>query len=341
MVIKHRTGSYPVKLRPLADALTGLGPGHFVVTDSNVHRLYGHLLPAGLPVLVIEPGEETKNLASFGRILEWLASSGARRDSALVALGGGVIGDLAGFAASAYMRGINLIQMPTTLLSQVDSSVGGKVGVDLPQGKNLVGAFCAPAEVVVAIETLQTLEDRQFNSGMAEVLKYGFIMDVVLLESLSIAPLHKESAILGSIVERCISLKASVVQDDEFETTGRRAILNFGHTVGHAIEQATEYKTYLHGEAISIGMVVEAALGERLGITKAGVADMVRSTLHFQGLPTTIATPIATERLMAAMRTDKKATSGGLAFSLLTDIGGCKLVQDVPEEDVSAVLSIL
>lgn len=341
MTIKHRLGSYTVEFCPLADALKKLPANSFVITDQNVATLYGALIPEGLPTHTISAGEEHKSLDTFARALEWLAASGARRDSIVVALGGGVVGDLAGFVAAAYMRGVPLIQVPTTLLAQVDSSVGGKVGVDLPQGKNLAGAFHAPLAVFVPVDALQTLDDRQFTNGMAEVLKYGFIMDLVMLESLSISPLAKSSEMLPSLIERCIEHKAAVVQEDEFETTGRRAILNFGHTIGHAIEQATEYRTYLHGEAISIGMCAEAVLGESLGVTKAGTSQIVSETLALHGLPITPKAAIEPERLLQAMTSDKKASQTGPAFSLLTEIGGCRLVPEVPLSAVQEVLAKL
>jgi len=236
------------------------------------------------------------------------------------------------------MRGVPYYQIPTTLLSQVDSSVGGKVGVDLPEGKNLAGAFYPPAHVSISVELLQTLSRQQFANGMAEVWKYGFIMDSELVGLLEEKAIEPNDSNLESIVERCIALKARVVEADEFETTGLRAILNFGHTVGHAIEFATGYGTLLHGEAISIGMVAEARLGELLGITPAGIWREIQRNMKNQGLPTSHLVLHHSELLLNAMLGDKKAANGKLAFSLLTDIGRCKLVEDVPASAVQEAL---
>jgi 3-dehydroquinate synthase len=229
------------------------------------------------------------------------------------------------------MRGVRYLQVPTTLLAQVDSSVGGKVAVDSPAGKNMLGAFYPPAEVLIDVSVLESLPLRQFRNGMAEVLKYGFIMDRDLLD-LSVDDLE-------AIVRRCVAHKVRIVEEDEFETKGLRSILNYGHTVGHAIEQVTGYSELLHGEAISIGMVIEARLGERLGITRKGTADQVERRLKQAGLPTSWPTRHAVEGLIATMKRDKKAVDGRMRFSLLTEIGRCKLVSDVPEPEVVDLLS--
>jgi 3-dehydroquinate synthase len=311
-----------------------------------VAALAGQQLPRR--TLTLPPGEQTKSLAHLAEICRWLAQNGATRKSTLVAMGGGVIGDLVGFAAATYMRGIQYIQIPTTLLAQVDSSVGGKVAVDIPEGKNLVGAFHQPAAVYIPIDLLQHLPSRQFNNGMAEIWKYGFIMDRELTERLQKNP-QPTGNDLHEIIEACIRHKAHVVAEDEFETKGLRAILNFGHTVGHAIEQALGYSSLLHGEAISIGMVAESRLGELLGLTPPGTTQIIRSCLEASSLPTRffaqfgpqhmhqdrLADP---EALVNAMRRDKKATSGKLAFSLLTSIGGCKLIDGVEEQFVYQAL---
>ena len=323
MTVKHSGGEYPVVETTLAQALQNLPPDARILTDANVAALAP--LP-DLPTLVLPPGEATKSLERFGEALGWLARSGASRRTTIVALGGGVVGDLAGFVAAAYMRGVPLVGIPTTLLAMVDSSVGGKVAIDLPEGKNLAGAFWPPVEVRLPLDALETLPPRQRANGMAEVLKYGFIMDAPLLD----APLD---------VMRCVALKARVVEEDERETTGRRAILNFGHTVGHAIERLTGYGPVLHGEAIAVGMAVEADLGERLGASAPGTAAEVRRVLAAHGLPTRHEAVHEVEPMLAAMRGDKKAVGGNLAFSLLTGIGECKLVSNVPERDVRRALA--
>lgn len=328
MTIRHTNGAYEVVPSTLSAALSNLPPDCVILTDSNVATVAP--LPHDVATLVLPAGEATKSLEHFGKALGWLAQNRASRRTTVVALGGGVVGDLAGFVAAAYMRGVPCLQIPTTLLAMVDSSVGGKVAVDLPEGKNLAGAFWPPSEVRIPFDALSTLPERQKVNGMAEVLKYGFIMDAPLLER----PLDD----IRATVLRCVALKAQVVEEDEHETNGRRAILNFGHTVGHAIERLTGYGPILHGEAISVGMVVEAVLGERLGITLKGTADAVRQTLHGYGLPTEHPIVRETEPMLAAMRGDKKAVAGRLAFSLLTRVGDCKLVADVPEVEVRQIL---
>ena len=323
MTIRHSAGEYRVWTTTFAGALADLPTDCRILTDANVAALAP--LPDKVPVLAMPPGEATKSLQAFGDALGWLARTGASRRTTVVALGGGVVGDLAGFVAAAYMRGVPLLQIPTTLLAMVDSSVGGKVAVDLPEGKNLAGAFWPPKEVRIPLDALDSLDERQLRNGLAEVLKYGFIMDPPLLD----APID---------VMRCVALKAQVVEEDEHETTGRRAILNFGHTIGHAIERLTGYGPVLHGEAISIGMALEADLGERLGITARGTAKTVRETLSQRGLPTAHEAVHEVESMLQAMRGDKKSIGGALAFSLLTHVGECKLIENVPEDVVRQIL---
>ncbi len=329
--VTHRNGAYPVHFRSVSEAIADFPPDSFIITDENVRRFLSVPWPA-TPTLVLPPGEITKSLGSLEQCASWLAEAGASRKSTVVALGGGVIGDLAGFVASTYMRGIDHIQIPTTLLAQVDSSVGGKVAVDLPQGKNLVGAFHPPVSVTIDPGLLQTLPKRQMDNGMAEVWKYAFIAKPDL------EPRLESGTDLALVIHDCISIKAEIVAKDEFETNGQRATLNFGHTVGHAIERLTGYGTVLHGEAISIGMVIEARLGEILGVSQIGVAAHVRSKLLGQGLPVEIPNGLSAESLILAMGGDKKTSAGKLAFSLLGDIGECKLYPDVAESYVRAAI---
>lgn len=340
MIVKHRLGAYEIDYSRFNEVSGRLPENCFFLTDENVVRLHGTSLDPSR-VLALPPGESTKSMACFERALEWLGESGAGRQSTLVAFGGGVVGDLAGFVASSYMRGIPYIQIPTTLLAQVDSSVGGKVGIDLRAGKNMAGAFYPPVKVYICLELLDTLDDRQFNNGMAEVWKYGFIADPLLLDVIEAGGLRASGSRLEGIVNRCIEIKAQIVAEDEFERTGLRATLNFGHTVGHAVERVTNYQGPLHGEAISVGMVLEARLGENLGITEKGVAKAVEGYLSGQGLPVRLPETISASGLVESMRGDKKRMSKGLAFSLLTRLGQCKLVQDVAEKDVERVLSSL
>jgi 3-dehydroquinate synthase len=330
MNVKHRSGAYDIVIGSIPEFLAS-SPDVFVLTDANVAPLWATGFKGG--ILAVEPGEPSKSIGTFERVVTWLADSKATRSCTLVALGGGVVGDLAGFVAATYMRGMKLVQLPTSLLAMVDSSVGGKVGIDLPQGKNLVGAFYPPDKVLLDLDSLKTLPVREFNNGAAEVWKYGAILDANLLQVLEASPLGPGDSRLPEIVIRCVDLKRGVVEADEFETKGFRATLNFGHTVGHALEQATGYSAMLHGEAIAIGMVVEAAIGEKLGMSPKGAANRLRAGLKTQTLPTVV--PAIDESLLInAMRLDKKAQPGALAFALLTGYGSCKLVPDVPESVV-------
>lgn len=338
MRIQHRNGSYDVKFEPFEAALDALPADFRIITDSNIVQAYGPALEKRGHTVIVDPGEQSKSVDTYSSLLSWMAASRASRKTTVCALGGGVIGDLAGFVAATYMRGVPFYQIPTTLLSQVDSSVGGKVGIDLKEGKNLAGAFYPPFGVSIAVETLLTLPERQFNNGMAEVWKYGFIMDARLVGLLEREPLCASSPAIVSVIQRCIELKAEVVEADEFETTGARAILNFGHTIGHAIEFAAGYGTILHGEAISIGMILEAKLGELLGVTPPGTAEEVERLLTKQGLPSRHLILLNEDALVSAMYGDKKAAGGKLSFSLLTDIGRCKLVQEVPEPIVRTAM---
>lgn len=314
----------------IGDIAANFGPTDWVVADSNVWRLYSDRFGNVNPLLV-PAGEQSKSIEQYSILCRELALRGARRDHTLIALGGGVVGDLAGFVAATFMRGIKLIQVPTTLLAMVDSSIGGKVGIDLPEGKNLLGSFHQPERTDVALEFLRTLDDRQLRNGMAEVAKYGFIAEPGILR---LVPGDWET-----IVPRCIDLKARIVEEDPHERKGLRAILNFGHTVGHAIEQVLNYDVLLHGEAISVGMRVEAELSELLGVAPAGTASQVSNHLEKLGLPVVHEAANRAEDLIDAMRRDKKAKGTGLAFSLLTGIGGCTLVTGVDEDVVRSVLT--
>lgn len=340
MTISHSKGAYEVHFSNRSEIQNHLPSDAPILTDTNVGDLFPDLLK-NRPSYQLPPGEEQKTLSRFVEAIEWLATQRINRSAIIIALGGGVIGDLVGYVAASYMRGIKFIQVPTTLLAQVDSSVGGKVGVDLPQGKNLVGAFHPPSSVIVCTDALSTLDERQFTNGMAEVWKYGFIRDLELVEELRELNLNPAHPQLEAIVRRCIRHKRDVVEADEMETNGLRATLNFGHTIGHAIEQATGYTEYLHGEAISIGMVAEARLSENIGLAQKGTTEVVQTSLASQGLPTKLKEIIPPDILLQAMKLDKKAKSGKLAFSLLTRIGECKLVEDVPQRDVEMALAEL
>jgi len=315
-----------------------------VVTNQTVAPLYLERVQAGLDgldhaALVLPDGEAHKTLASAGRVLEALAALGASRDAAVVALGGGVVGDLAGFAAACWMRGIDFVQMPTTLLAMVDSSVGGKTGVNLPAGKNLVGAFHQPRAVVADTATLATLPEREYRAGLAEVVKYGAIGDAAFfawLEAQAGALAAREVATLDAAIAASCRHKAGVVARDEHEH-GERALLNFGHTFGHALEAEAGYGTLLHGEAVAIGMALAARLSADLGRAPRADAERLERLLGALGLP--VAPPAGDPaRLLERMRLDKKNLSGRLRLILWRGVGRAEIVPDVDER---AILNVL
>ena len=319
-----------------------------VITDSNVAK---YLLKPALKSLkaagfdavsiIVPAGEKSKSLTFVEKCHDQLAANRLERKSFIVALGGGVIGDLAGFVAASYLRGIAFVQVPTTLLAQVDSSVGGKTGVNLRAGKNLVGAFYQPKFVLCDLNSLKTLPKREFQAGLAEVVKYGIIYDAPLfarLERDMDKILRRDSKILAEVVARCCEIKADVVGQDETES-GLRAILNFGHTIGHAIEAISGYGKYLHGEAISIGQIAAAKISAGLmGLPQADV-DRIEKLFARTGLPTKIKlNSIQRKKLFAAMRLDKKVSAGEIKFVLADKIGSVKWGQKVSQETIVASL---
>ncbi|HMS55530.1 MAG TPA: 3-dehydroquinate synthase [Fimbriimonadaceae bacterium] len=326
--VSHSRGTYQIRFDSVVSAIQS----DAALVDEHVFKLWGSRLELTCPVYVVPAGETSKSINEFGRIQEFLAAVPVRRSGQIAVIGGGVTGDLGGFVASTYMRGIRYLQIPTTLLAMVDSSVGGKVAVDLDAGKNLVGSFYPPESVVIATEFLSTLPARQVKNGMAEAWKTAFIMDESLL------PLCEKPGDYQDLVSRCVTHKRTVVMEDEFEVTGRRAILNFGHTIGHAIEAATGYESLLHGEAVAIGMSLEALLGERMGVTQEGTAEFVTEKLQLAGFELDNPCKGRTEHLIELMKRDKKATRAGLSFAFLERIGACKLVHDVPETLVREVM---
>jgi 3-dehydroquinate synthase len=328
----------------------GLGRRCAVISDRNVAPRFARRAIASLksarfePVLITVPaGETAKSLKTVQACYDQLAAHRLERQSFIVALGGGVVGDLAGFVAATYLRGVPFVQVPTTSLAQVDSSVGGKVGVNLKAGKNLVGAFYQPKLVLCDLDTLRTLPKREFRAGLAEVIKYGIIYDEPLFELLEdrlAKLLNLDPKLLGEVVARCCEIKADVVGQDETES-GLRAILNFGHTIGHAIENSVGYGKYLHGEAISIGQVVAARLScEVLGLC-GGCAERIRDLFRRAGLPTEIRLNAAQRnRLLAAMKLDKKVSGGEVKFVLAEEIGKVRWGQRVSEELIGRVLAM-
>ena len=320
----------------------GLGGRCAVITDRNVGPKYAEaaltsLRDAGIdPQLITVPaGETAKQLRTVAACYDQLARHRLERRSFIVALGGGVVGDLAGFVAATYLRGIPFVQVPTTLLAQVDSSVGGKVGVNLPAGKNLVGAFHQPRLVLCDLDTLRTLPERELRAGLAEVIKYGIIYDLAFFRRLERdldRLLAREPGVLGAVVARCCAIKAEVVGQDETES-GLRAILNFGHTIGHGLEAISQYGRYLHGEAISVGQVAAAELSARvLGLPTDDLAR-IHTLFARAGLPTTVRLGQAQRtRLFAAMRLDKKVSAGQVRFVLARRLGEVVWGQPVSEE---------
>jgi 3-dehydroquinate synthase len=342
--------SYPIlfaedlapEVRALAAELAGASRRIAVITDRNVATIQASTLQglfADAPTLIVPSGEESKSVAEFGRALDFLAGQGLDRNGAVFAVGGGVVGDLAGFAAASYLRGIDYYQVPTTLLSMVDSSVGGKTGVNLKAGKNLAGAFHQPRCVFIATGFLKLLPPREFAAGMAEVVKTALLGDRLLFEDLERAPLSAGDLRLAWVVRVCCGIKARLVEADEEERAddGGRALLNLGHTFGHAIEQVAGYGSCLHGEAVAIGLCAAARLSRRLGmIGDAGVAR-VEAVVGAHALPVRLRSTLSIDSLMAAMARDKKARAGALRFVLLASLGEAVVRGDVPAADVEAV----
>lgn len=307
-----------------------------LVTSERVGALYrepvlASLRDAGFTPTVVElpDGEEHKNLAWLTILYDRFLDAGLDRRSPLVALGGGVIGDLTGFAAATLLRGLPFVQVPTTLLAQVDAAIGGKTGVNHVKGKNLIGVFNQPQFVLSDVDVLRTLPPRELAAGMAEVIKYGVIGDAALftdLEQQIEAAMGLEPSVTVSLVVRCAAQKAAVVAADEREERGERAVLNFGHTVGHAVEVLTEYRQFLHGEAVAIGMVAAARVSQRLGTCGADVVARIERLLKRAGLPTEIPKELRSPALALAMQADKKSTGGRIRFVAVEVIGRTRFV---------------
>jgi 3-dehydroquinate synthase len=350
--------SYAIKIAPGLLRKTGaectrlkLGARCAIITDTNAGRRFAKTVFNSLadaefsPVLIIVPaGESAKSLKSVQSCHDQLAAHRLERKSFIIALGGGVAGDLAGFVAATYLRGIPFVQVPTTLLAQVDSSVGGKTGVNLRAGKNLVGAFHQPRLVLCDLEALKTLPECEFRAGLAEVIKYGIIFDAKLFAQLERdlpKILKRDSKTLAPVIARCCKIKAEVVAQDETES-GPRAILNFGHTIGHAIENSSGYGKFLHGEAIAIGQVAAAKISEKiLGLPKR---DVERITNLFQraGLPSEIKlNSLQREKFFAAMRLDKKTSGGEIKFVLAEKIGRVVWGRTVPAALIEEVMAVV
>jgi len=322
------------------------GGSVFVVTDENVAAQAGWAVNAFAAVgfrttlKVLPPGESQKSLSTASVLYDALADLQADRNTLIVAVGGGVIGDVAGFVAATFARGLPLLMVPTTLLAMVDSSVGGKVGINHPKGKNLIGAFHQPVGVWIDTDALSTLPDREYRSGLAEVVKYGVILDAALfayLETNVEAMLQRAPEAVRHVVERCCRLKADIVEQDEREETGRRALLNYGHTFAHAFETVGGYGAWLHGEAVAAGMICASRLAERQGLIPRDLTERQRDLLTRFALPTKpLHWPV--DQLLEVMRRDKKARDGSLRFVLPRRLGEAALTDIVSETEVCRAL---
>lgn len=342
---------YPIAIgadqkEAVREAVTSLRAGGrrvAVVTDENLRTTQAEFLrevAGGQPCLTLPAGETTKSVAHLETVYNFLADQNMERSGVLLVFGGGVIGDLGGFAAATYLRGIEYIQVPTTLLAMVDSSVGGKTGINLKAGKNLAGAFHHPRAVFIDTGLLQTLPAREFNAGMAEVIKYGLLADADLFAQLvEGGRLGPASPGLSEVIRRCCAIKAGVVAADEKELAadGGRALLNLGHTFAHAVEQVAGYGDYLHGEAVGLGLVMAARLSQERGKVGREEVELVRELVELYDLPTALRSPLPMGKLMEAMKRDKKVRGGQLRFVGLEAVGRAATWSDI-EADLVAFL---
>ena len=348
--------SYDIIIQPRVLAIAGeliaqkvKGRRCLVVTDRSIGPLYGPKLAKGLQMAGFDgslaelpPGEGTKAMKTVEFLYERCLEASLDRDSCLIALGGGVVGDLTGFVAATFYRGIDFVQVPTTLLAMVDAAIGGKTGVDHPKSKNAIGAFHQPRIVLADPLTLVTLPERELKAGLAEVIKYGVIDDASLfsyLEENMQKLLNKDAAALAHVIQASAAIKARIVSQDEREKSGGpRALLNFGHTFAHAIESATSYQAYLHGEAVAIGMTLASELSVELKLLAPEARDRIVALIQRAGLPTRLSPDDpGTDILHAASFKDKKVASGKLRFIVATSIGAAKILTDIPEETVKKV----
>jgi len=354
-LVTTESASYPVLVgwgileEQLGRRLAGTGfQGRaYLICDNNVVHPYGRAAQRSLHQAGIEthlftfpPGEPSKTLATCATIYEWLAERRVERRDAIVAVGGGVAGDMAGFVAATYLRGIRLVQVPTSLLAMVDASIGGKVAVDLGAGKNLVGAFYHPSFVLSDVATLATLPKRALTEGWAEALKHGLAFDsglVEIYESSAEGLLALEPELTTEVIARNAAIKARVVTEDERETSGLRALLNYGHTIGHGLETASGYESYLHGEAVAVGMTGAALLGQRVGVTPDAAVKRQAALLQRFGLPDRFS-GVTIDTMMEAIAHDKKANGGDISWVLLDEVGSAGLHRGVPKEHVEQVL---
>ncbi|MEL0152110.1 MAG: 3-dehydroquinate synthase [Halieaceae bacterium] len=317
-----------------------------LVTNTTVSELYLNrvLVTLGadrkVTTVTLPDGESFKTISSFEQVLTAALEEKHERSTVFIALGGGVVGDITGFSASAFLRGTDFIQIPTTLLAQVDSSVGGKTGINHPMGKNLIGAFHQPMAVLCDTQTLETLPDREFSAGIAEVIKYGLIADKAFFYDLiegAVALKSRDPDVLASVIARCCAIKADIVSRDEREG-GIRAILNLGHTFGHAIEKEQGFGKWLHGEAVAAGMVMATRISVSRGHVSSDVLDDLLRFLKTFDLPCAPPSGMTVERFLSAMQGDKKVQSGRIRYILLSELGEASIVQDVSESEIGACL---
>jgi 3-dehydroquinate synthase len=342
----------PGALGTVGDRLRALNVGSrtVLVTDADVMGLHGAVVTKGLEragfmvtVLEVPPGERAKTLAVAERCWDRLLDAGVDRTSTVLALGGGAVNDLAGFVAAAYMRGVNFVPLPTTLLAQVDASIGGKTAIDHPRAKNLIGAFHQPRLVVVDPAVVHTLPDRDFRSGLAEIVKHGIVLDAEYFEDVERSVrtvLARDLATLTRIIGGSCRLKAHVIERDPEERSERRYALNAGHTIGHAIEAVTRFQTWTHGEAVALGLVAEAHLAERLGLATTATTRRQEALLAAVGLPVR-APAIDPDAVLQAITHDKKARDGRVPFVLAPAIGAFRVVYDVPPAEIRSAVEAL
>ncbi len=323
-----------------------VGKRGVLVTDSNVDPLYGDqviesLQQQGMTLtrIVIPAGEASKNMVQITDICRLMLQAELDRHSFLIALGGGVVGDAAGFAAAIFQRGIPVVQIPTTVVAQVDSSVGGKTGVNTPEGKNLIGAFHQPDLVFADVSTLHTLPDREYNEGFGEIIKHAAIRDASLLDL--VEEIGTERKKLTELITRNVAIKAAVVEEDEHEISGTRALLNFGHTIGHGIEAAAGYGKMLHGEAISLGLVAAIRLSQKYSTLTEQEAKRLINTLQACSLPTQLNKAINSETILQTLRLDKKFVDGQIRFVLLKSLGNAFVSNEVTLDDIETAVDDL